>query len=769
MSEQFLIRRRSLLKASAAGAGLLGAGGLGLLTAERMASGLLSTDSASAESLYIEAFPTSPLILNPFTDDLPIPQAARPVPYETYKKWGQQPGKYNQDHTGQTHQYWPSEMMYKGSKMPEPIIYQIKLALGKHKFTTSKVLPINSSGLPTASYDNTGKVYAPGATRDLPDTLIKAFKGDWWDDSAGPSFPGPRINAEYGKPVILRFENHLNENPAGWNRGDYGSPEWGFLTHLHNGHTAPESDGNPHYRANQFLYSDAKKKPLFDFTDPRSRGYLPGDWVDNLYLNWPAGGDDREKQGLFWFHDHFHNHTGANVYGGMVGLFPMYDPQSTIDGRTFSDAGYEQDPNSLRLPGVRRDKIGSGPDGGAVPYFDVDYDIPLAFYDVRLEDGVTPHKDFHGGTGEFHPEWWGQSFFKHFPNHGFVGDVFTVNGTAYPVMHVKRRQYRFRTLDASISRVYELSLMSSSKGPKAAKDLGYKGDELQGQYRLPDGQQCMRMLQIASGGGLLPRPIMRDKVEIWPAMRREVVIDFGHYQDGRATSPGDVIYLVNTAKMPDGRMPTSPDPAYKIPMIKFIIDADLPDPDNSLPMNQLQNQQLRPTPVIKDAKGVPLSASALQAMVNNRRTFTLQRGGNTATAPGNIANDNEWSINGHPFDETSNVLDGQGRETKVTQGVPEVWEIQNGGGGWVHPMHMHMEEHHILYRNGKPAQGFPGAPNDPRHADDTGKDDVVLLDPSESVIFYRNFRTFTGKYVAHCHNLAHEDHAMMFGWEIKAP
>jgi FtsP/CotA-like multicopper oxidase with cupredoxin domain len=23
-----------------------------------------------------------------------------------------------------------------------------------------------------------------------------------------------------------------------------------------------------------------------------------------------------------------------------------------------------------------------------------------------------------------------------------------------------------------------------------------------------------------------------------------------------------------------------------------------------------------------------------------------------------------------------------------------------------------------------------------------------------------------GKYVSHCHNLAHEDHAMMFGWEI---
>ena len=50
--------------------------------------------------------------------------------------------------------------------------------------------------------------------------------------------------------------------------------------------------------------------------------------------------------------------------------------------------------------------------------------------------------------------------------------------------------------------------------------------------------------------------------------------------------------------------------------------------------------------------------------------------------------------------------------------------------------------------------------------DDTGKEDVVALDPSEEVVISRRFRTFTGPYVAHCHNLAHEDHNMMFGWEI---
>jgi FtsP/CotA-like multicopper oxidase with cupredoxin domain len=300
----------------------------------------------------------------------------------------------------------------------------------------------------------------------------------------------------------------------------------------------------------------------------------------------------------------------------------------------------------------------------------------------------------------------------------------------------------------------------------------------------------MQFLQISNGGGLLPNPILRDKFEIWPAMRREVVIDFAHYQNGSSTSVGDKIFLVNTAKMPDGRMPTSiADAAYKVPMIMFVIDGDPPEADNSKPIATLAQQgqaaasqgqaSLRAQPdVIVNGTPMPVAAlfdksgkpiPALQTMIDNRRQFTLQRGGNTNTAPGNSPNDNEWSINGHPFDETFNVLDQKGRPTEPKQGVPEVWEIINGGGGWVHPMHLHMEEHKVLMRNGRVAATWQAnaMATDPRHSDDTGKDDVVLMDPSESVMVVRNFRTFRGKYVAHCHNLAHEDHAMMFGWEIK--
>ena len=140
--------------------------------------------------------------------------------------------------------------------------------------------------------DAAGKVYAAGTQRKLPPSTIYGFNG---------TFPGPRINAEYGKPALVRFSNQLDENPLNLDRQDFGSPEWATLVHLHNAHTAPESDGNPHYAMRY---------------GPKARGFQPTQWVDQLYLNWPAGNDDREKQSFFWFHDHSMDHTGVQRVQG---------------------------------------------------------------------------------------------------------------------------------------------------------------------------------------------------------------------------------------------------------------------------------------------------------------------------------------------------------------------------------------------------------------------------------------------------------------------
>ena len=686
------LSRRDMLKLTAGGAGMFALTSSGLA----VSSGLGSSGSGN---IYIEAFPTSPLILSPFNEPLTIPKAAIPIAKSVVDGWESPPGPDNQDFVKgaapNRHQLFPGTAPV--GNYPLPIVYQLKLEVAGHDFTSSMVQPIDSNGR---------NVRPPGSAnanpRKLPQSTIYGFNG---------TFPGPMINFEYTRPAIVRFENHLDVD-NGFSRQDFGPPNRSFITHLHNGHTASESDGNPAAAYRRF-------SPLGRVD--HEAAYEPGEWVDNLYLGYPAGSDDREIQSFFWFHDHVHGYTSSNVYHGMVGTMPLYDP--------LKDNGDETNPNGYGLPGRRT----NNPDGS----FDVDYDIPLVFYDCALDDGVTPHKDEHSGNGESHPEWWGMTYFRHLPNHGFVGDIFTVNGKAYPVLEVKRRKYRLRFLDASISRIYEFQLMHSSRGPKAARDLGYSGDELQGQYRLPDGQQCMKFTQVASEGGLLPQPIVRDSFELWPAKRREMVVDFTKYMDGTPTRKGDEIYLVDTMKMTTGRMWDSKDPNYKIPVLKIIIGDD-PGPDE--PDASVIPAKLRdlPDPVPGDAaaavkdKGIP--------------TFELQRGSSKADP------EFEWLINGKSFDPANPQI-------AVKKGSGAFWRIRNGGGGWVHPFHLHMEEHRVVARNGKLAP-------DARHPDDTGKEDVVALDPSEEVVIARRFRTFIGAYVAHCHNLTHEDHSMMFAWEI---
>jgi FtsP/CotA-like multicopper oxidase with cupredoxin domain len=683
-----------------------------------------------------EPFPTSPFIMQPYTQPLPIPRALRPgwrrqdgtldpnakdawtvrvkngARTATISRPG--PGHGDQDALGErpanngarfglppagTHQLWTSGAGTNGLDLhfPDPILYHIRLQVSSHKFTTSPVVNIDDNGnavsLPAGA---TGVAPAGSATFKgvsvpaffTPGSTIYGFNG---------TFPGPMVNIEYdGHPALVRFENDLDKNPLCRDRQDFGAPDWAFLTHLHNGHTAPESDGNPNH--------------LVD----HEGGYQPGEWSDNLYLGYPAGGLDAEKQSFLWFHDHRMHHTGPNVYKGLVGLAPHYDPKI--------DNGDET--RGLRLPGVR---INNG-DGT----FDVDFDIPMAFYDASLDDGVTSHQDEHTNPnpaicGAVHPEWWGQLFHKHYPNHGFVGDVFTINGVAFPTLVVKRRKYRFRWLDASVARQYDLSFRQGTPMPFPGQQgqWNFGAVDTRGRTTAVQGTTVMLMTQIATEGGLLPTPITRDSIQIWPAKRREVIVDFSKYRDGSPTRSGDVVYLTNTLQMLDGRK-SSTNGQYAVPMMKILVDGDAVD-NSVLPI--ANRTVLRPAPFVNfGARKV--------------RDFTLQRGGG-------LGGETEWLINDLQFDPINPLATPR-------LNTFEAWGINNGGGGWTHPMHMHQEEHHVLMRSSAASL----------HPDDIGKEDTVALEPSEQSTIYRGFRTFLGNYVAHCHNLGHEDHNMMFGWTI---
>ncbi len=95
-------------------------------------------------------------------------------------------------------------------------------------------------------------------------------------------------------------------------------------------------------------------------------------------------------------------------------------------------------------------------------------------------------------------------------------------------------------------------------------------------------------------------------------------------------------------------------------------------------------------------------------------------------------------------------------EERHTRPDGEVWTIKNEDAStWSHPIHIHLEEFRILWRNGK-------AP--PPH--EQCRKDVLRINPNEEVQIFVRFRDFLGKYPIHCHNVIHEDMSMMLRFDV---
>ncbi len=99
-----------------------------------------------------------------------------------------------------------------------------------------------------------------------------------------------------------------------------------------------------------------------------------------------------------------------------------------------------------------------------------------------------------------------------------------------------------------------------------------------------------------------------------------------------------------------------------------------------------------------------------------------------------------WTINGLPFDPSR--IDARPR-----LGAVEVWRFSSD---LHHPVHVHLDPFQVLTRGGHP----PGP-------SDGGWKDTVDLRPAEVLDVAVRFTDHRGRYLIHCHNLEHEDMAMM--------
>jgi hypothetical protein len=342
---------------------------------------------------------------------------------------------------------------------------------------------------------------------------------------------------------------------------------------------------------------------------------------------------------------------------------------------------------NLRLPSGSSNGKGWG---------NLDYDVNLMLADKAFDQS-------------------GQLYFDIFNFDGFLGDVMTVNLAFKPFFEVERRKYRFRILNASVSRFFKLALSDGSP-----------------------------MIQIANDGNLLPQPVTLTQLdEQGIAERYDVVIDFSRY------NVGDKVWFVNLCEHSDGKKPAadltlsqalsgkSPDPCVG-KFLEFRIVRDPAQPDQSqVPATMIPNPDLSQMPVAAQ-RVFEFGSGARQTISDSETSFT---------GPWGVKVDGGQMLNA-----------SFGRVSAAPQyGTREVWTLRNGGGGWDHPIHIHFEEGQILARNGS-ASAVP--------AWEKGRKDVYRLRPGGSVTLTMQFRDWGGMFMEHCHNTVHEDNAMLVRWEM---
>lgn len=208
---------------------------------------------------------------------------------------------------------------------------------------------------------------------------------------------------------------------------------------------------------------------------------------------------------------------------------------------------------------------------------------------------------------------------------------------------------------------------------------------------------------IAGDTGLLVGPTTTSELYISMAERYEVVFDFAPYA-------GQNITLRNTEDVG-----ADTDYLHTDKVMQFVVSST-PVTDTSVVPNSLGQVNFPP----HKSTGID-------------RRFKFDRG------------NGEWQINGVVFSDVQNrVL------ANVPRGTVEIWELENGGGGWSHPIHIHLVDFRVLSRSNDDGRiVYP--------YESLGLKDVVWLAPKEIVTVEAHYAPWDGVYMFHCHNLIHED------------
>jgi FtsP/CotA-like multicopper oxidase with cupredoxin domain len=279
-----------------------------------------------------------------------------------------------------------------------------------------------------------------------------------------------------------------------------------------------------------------------------------------------------------------------------------------------------------------------------------------------------------------------------------LGEEILVNGVINPYLDLPQGTVRLRLLNGSDARRYN--------------------------FALEDGRT---FFLIGSDGGLLPAPAPVTSVELAPAERAEILVDF------TGDAIGTRLKLVSRA-FPVLLNEVGP---FVSPYLVSVSGRRslLVSPvsmGNAYPVMELRIAN-RGTPVAVPDRLVAVDTMA-ETEAQTTRVFDIERVG-------------EETINGLRFD--MNRIDVQ-----VPTGATEIWSITNYAPDFSHSFHIHGLQFRVLDRS---IRGI----GQPLPALEAGWKDTVLAHPGERVRVIARFNDMSGVYMFHCHVILHENRGMM--------
>lgn len=422
--------------------------------------------------------------------------------------------------------------------------------------------------------------------------------------------------------------------------------------------------------------------------------------------SWFTAGEDITGPGFFtslytypngqqpttlWYHDHVLGITRLNVNLGLAGFYLLRDPKNKIEPL---------------LP--------KGP-----------FEIPMVIQDRLFNEDGSLFFPSDGVVPDVHPYW----------KQDFLGDTIMVNGKVWPNLNVQRRQYRFRLLNGSNSRFYNLKLSNNQQ-----------------------------FIKIGSDGGFLPSPVKLTELLISPGERADILIDFSRLE------PGTKIKFTNDAIAPfPGGDP--PDPKTVGQIMQFTV-LDTPQvPPTPLP------DKLNEIPILKpDVPKRTLTLNVVRNQEGNPLELLLngQRWESDISELPLVGSTEEWEIANltgasHPIHIHLVQFQLLNRQKFDNDGYLEKWLELNGDPPLQNPT-IPLDVGPFLH--GKPIEPEPS---------ERGWRDTIPMNPGEVTRIRIRFApqdadprivrpgvnlfpfdpTFGPGYVWHCHLLDHEDNDMM--------